>query len=240
MQDATFTILGGDEPIEIPGSGNMTSVSVDLPPGEYLVRLEDGWRLQHREEGESWSNIEAVLLSSNPQAVVVSGGDIVEVAFRFGVGDSYVEMGLGRVNIVIEVEDESSPGGDDSCDPLLQNCAPGEGCFLDILSGDSICATPVPNMGAETPGTQGDLCSFLNSCEVGYNCSLPESPGEMVDVCAFFCDAGGGGGPGCNDGPGPAFTCVAIDGFYGDTEYLDDNLGFCVDCTVWAGNPECE
>jgi len=82
------------------------------------------------------------------------------------------------------------------CDPLLQDCADGDACYL-IRSG-SICVSA----GA---GTQGDECMSLDACAPGLVCldamNLPGCTG--ADCCSPLCDL---------TDPGPVCECVA---FYG-------------------------
>lgn len=122
-----------------------------------------------------------------------------------------------------------------SCDPVAQDCPAGEGCYLDAASGDSACATPVTESGM-----QGDDCQFQNACQIGYGCVLNNDPVAPTGLsCAFFCDAGGGGGRSCADGPGPTFTCVRISEFYADSERVPDEIGMCIDCATWQDVPGC-
>jgi hypothetical protein len=115
-----------------------------------------------------------------------------------------------------------------TCDVLLQDCASGDGCYLTLQTGVALCAAP------SVAGMQGDACMFVNACAPGYGCILPNDPVTPTGlVCAFFCDALGGS-PGCADGPGPAFTCVAIKDFYADAPPdIPDSVGLCVDPNVF-------
>ena len=60
----------------------------------------------------------------------------------------------------------------DSCSPLMQDCAPGKGCYAE--KSDTVCAWhgPVPEGGA---------CSFQNDCASGSTC--------LGNVCRRYCDA---------------------------------------------------
>ena len=62
----------------------------------------------------------------------------------------------------------------------------------------------------------------------------PNNPTGLV--CAFFCDADGGGGPVCSDtgGPGAAFVCVRVNDFYSDVDSAPPSLGICVDPNVYT------
>ncbi len=90
-----------------------------------------------------------------------------------------------------------------TCDPLLQNCMDGEGCWG--IDDDFVCA---PDAGGEM-GAYGDPCEFLNVCDPGLFCANPDVvPGcASAGCCSEFCDmsdpmagancAGAGGGQMC-------------------------------------------
>jgi hypothetical protein len=108
------------------------------------------------------------------------------------------------------------------CNPLAQDCASSsDACYSLILTGEAICSQPVA-----FPGAQGEPCTFLNDCAIGYGCVLIN---DLIDptgnICALFCDANGGGGPSC-DGLGAGFTCLRINTFYVDVN-TPDELGMC-------------
>jgi hypothetical protein len=91
-----------------------------------------------------------------------------------------------------------------TCDPLLQNCMDGEGCWG--IDDDFVCA---PDAGAEGEGAYGEACEFLNVCDPGLFCANPDIvPGcQASGCCSEFCDlsdpqagancAGAGGGQEC-------------------------------------------
>jgi hypothetical protein len=72
-----------------------------------------------------------------------------------------------------------------NCDPLLQDCNEGEGCYPtnDIFS----C---VPDAGGEQ-GAFGEGCEFLNVCDPGLFCAnpagVPNCAGS-IGCCSSFCD----------------------------------------------------
>lgn len=124
-----------------------------------------------------------------------------------------------------------------TCDVLMQNCPNGEGCYIGLTSGKSSCAPAFgETMGAD-PGKQGVECNFLNTCAVGFGCTLiNDAANPTGNVCAKFCDTLNAGGPTCAGGadPYPSLTCVQINGFYGDVEAVPTTVGFCVDCLIFA------
>ena len=115
------------------------------------------------------------------------------------------------------------------CNVLTQDCPIGsEACFVNIINLDpvvTLCGI------VQFPGNiQGVPCQFVNGCAEGFGCVLPDPPDNPSGLaCAFHCDALGGGGPTCADGPGPAFECRAINDFYGDLSTAPADLGMCVD-----------
>jgi hypothetical protein len=85
------------------------------------------------------------------------------------------------------------------CDPLLQDCPVGYGCFWD---GSPFGCALVP----ERPPLPGEPCSFLSDCALGSNCT-PASvvPGcQSQSCCAPYCDLTRGV-PQCDALPGT--TC---------------------------------
>ena len=117
------------------------------------------------------------------------------------------------------------------CDLLSQNC-PGitDACYLNISSGSTTCAPP----GITTPpGEQGDSCVFLNGCAAGYSCLLNDDPVSPIGFdCALSCDPVTPN-TGCQ-AAGVGLTCVQINDFYTGANQITDEMGMCVDCTVYT------
>ncbi|NJK33299.1 MAG: hypothetical protein HC927_13360 [Deltaproteobacteria bacterium] len=98
------------------------------------------------------------------------------------------------------------------CDPLLQDCGPGDGCYF---VNDGFACVPST---ADIP--LGDPCGFINDCAPGLMCvtadSLPDCAGPSC--CAAFCDLQG---PPDQCGILPGTSCQPVgDGF--------DPVGVCV------------
>jgi hypothetical protein len=70
------------------------------------------------------------------------------------------------------------------CDPLLQDCQPGEGCYPVLET--FVCA---PDASVDS-GAYGDTCEFINVCDPGNYCGPAESvPGcGGGGCCTPFCD----------------------------------------------------
>ena len=70
------------------------------------------------------------------------------------------------------------------CDPLLQDCEPGSGCYFDGLR--FMCALQSLDLPTQSP------CDFINDCAPGHMCvhasMLPNCAGS--NCCARFCDLG--------------------------------------------------
>jgi hypothetical protein len=119
-----------------------------------------------------------------------------------------------------------SGGAAPECDPLQQDCTGDDGCYVNLETGEQLCASVGMN------GVQDEPCQFINGCDVGYGCNLIASQNTTDRVCAFFCDPDGGS-PSCGDGPGPAYDCRRISEFYGDAPNVSPTLGMCVDPLVF-------
>lgn len=104
-----------------------------------------------------------------------------------------------------------------NCDPLLQDCAAGEGCY-GIASG-YVCAPDASGDG----GNFGEPCEFINGCSAGLEC-LGAGAGldcEGGSCCTAFCDA-------TEDEPCPAeYSCVRVHE-PGDAPVGQENYGYCV------------
>jgi len=85
-----------------------------------------------------------------------------------------------------------------SCSLLGQDCPAGLGCYPADQAVDSdhgICLTP-------GVGIQGEACSQMTNCALGYGCIDPAGP--ATPICAKIC-ALGGGASSC--APGSGLTC---------------------------------
>jgi hypothetical protein len=122
------------------------------------------------------------------------------------------------------------------CDAWDQGsiCAPTEACYFNTSNGSQVCANPYTAQG----GLQGDLCNFINGCETGYGCSLPDDPDNQTGLsCGYYCDPLDNA-PSCADGPGPAYTCIALGQLYNNVDSLPSQ-GVCVDCVAWPAATGC-
>ncbi|MEM6994161.1 MAG: ribulose phosphate epimerase, partial [Myxococcota bacterium] len=88
-----------------------------------------------------------------------------------------------------------------TCDPLLQNCAAGQGCYAAFEN--FVCAVPGHDDGS---GGDGDECATVQGCQPGLLCrngtdGCNEGSGCCTPVCALS-----NGGSECMN---PAEECVA-------------------------------
>jgi hypothetical protein len=104
-----------------------------------------------------------------------------------------------------------------TCDPLLQNCPAGEGCYIG--------PAPRPFCLADESGRNGafgDPCEFINVCDPGLLCVAQEHVPNCVGngCCTTFCDLSATP-PTCQDG---GQTCIA---WYDDPPPQLEDVGFC-------------
>ncbi|MFK7989943.1 MAG: hypothetical protein AB8I08_28240 [Sandaracinaceae bacterium] len=102
--------FAGTETVSVSSEPDAETLERDLLPGAYDMTLEEGWVLQ-RDAGDGFMGVEAVLLTPNPQPLVIVAGEITEATLRFGVGDGFIEFGHGRARIGIDVEESPPYGG---------------------------------------------------------------------------------------------------------------------------------
>lgn len=102
------------------------------------------------------------------------------------------------------------------CDPLLQDCSPGNGCYP-FMDGFAC----LPDASGEA-GAAGEACQFANACDPGLQCVEPALvPGcttASAGCCTPFCDLAA---PVC-----PSDTdCIAF--FEEDAAPHHAHIGFC-------------
>lgn len=76
------------------------------------------------------------------------------------------------------------------CDPVMQDCAPGEGCYLNPTDNKFFCF-PQDEAAAEVPSNFADACGTLNFCDPGLQCDEARKvPGCETEeyCCTEFCD----------------------------------------------------
>lgn len=82
-----------------------------------------------------------------------------------------------------------------SCDPLLQDCPEGQGCYNS--AGDLFVCFKESAMPGE--GGPGDECQYINQCQKGGFCAataaVANCPPNSSGCCTPFCPVSGGNGP---------------------------------------------
>jgi hypothetical protein len=103
-----------------------------------------------------------------------------------------------------------------SCDPLLQDCADGEGCYPG--HENYFCATDVSGVG----GVPGDPCDAPGDCNPGALCvpqaRVPDCGGRQC--CTFYCDL---------SDPDADATCTGTSSCVADELAAAPNIGICLD-----------
>jgi hypothetical protein len=75
-----------------------------------------------------------------------------------------------------------------TCDPILQDCSPGLGCFAAF--DNFVCAQPgFPEGG----GGDGDPCATIQGCQPGLVCSSITEDCQATSCCSPICELSGGG-----------------------------------------------
>ncbi len=115
----------------------------------------------------------------------------------------------------------------DKCDPLVQDCPAGEGCYPDEDAPGGTGFLCLPTIGSGGPG---DLCWLLSGCEPGLFCVTPEFvPGcnENFGCCTPLCDITEQPDP-C-PGVDPSLACVSwYVGGQAPPDAAYQNVGACV------------
>jgi hypothetical protein len=104
-----------------------------------------------------------------------------------------------------------------SCDPIVQDCPEGQGCYAkDGDNGELIC---IPDASG-TAGLDGDPCEFDNVCDPGLVCIGGSAGCMTMWCCTPWCDL-----TEPNTCPGAGEECVA---HFDDPPPGTENVGICV------------
>jgi hypothetical protein len=80
-------------------------LQTELPPGEYALRLVDGWQME-RERGGQREAVAATLRSENPLPFTIRTDELTNLSLRFAVdGEDMVDVGFGQLTVQLEVEE---------------------------------------------------------------------------------------------------------------------------------------
>ena len=197
LRDGVFDIAGPD-PATASTEDSVDPVdtlSVVLGAGNYSVTLADGWRLERFDPttGDSLE-VAAELTSDNPVDVLLNGGGATLVTYTFFVADAGpVTLGDGTLEIDIDVD---TPAG--ICDPAVQDCLAGEGCYPFSQNGaiEFLCA-------ASFGVALGGECEFVNECAPGLLCAA-DPVCASASCCLALCNTAD------NICPGPE-ACYPLD-----------------------------
>lgn len=116
--------------------------------------------------------------------------------------------GTAACNVILSVDFDVRACGAplETCELLVQDCAPGEGCYF---AGDkgNVCLPA-------GPGSQDSPCTYTNDCAAGHTCM----PVDGVEICVKLCDI---------DDATAALACeTSCDETYGGITNLP-GLGYC-------------
>ena len=225
------------------------ALGVELDPGQYQLRLGDGWSLEQLGATGSASPVRAALVSPNPASFTVRDALVTTVAFTFTTSSGVVTFGEGAVSVRLGVAD---PASLPACDIANQTgCSAGQQCLLGDANGKTFCATP-----GQLP--VGAPCTS-EQCVLGAQCLGLDLTAPQASVCTALCDPrsppfgcdcrGLGVGDVGVCGPPPPDTCDLLDpescGDGRACQYPSGSFGVCGSPgTATAGSPcfgeECE
>ena len=181
LSHAVFEITRAGTPVASLDSQeepDAVALTAELNPGQYQVRLADGWVLEQLGADGSAAPVRAALISPNPASFEVSNGRVTNVAFTFTTSSGTVTFGEGSVSIRLGVADPASLS---SCDIANQaGCAAGQHCLLADDSGQTFCASP-----GETP--VGAACSS-EQCVFGAQCLSLDASKPGASSCTQLCN----------------------------------------------------
>jgi hypothetical protein len=164
-----------------------TVLSAVLPVGGYTSTLANGWVLQ-RNDGGTFVNVQATLVSQNPVAFTISEGSTTSLVYQFDTDGTIISIGSGNLAISIAVNETATPA---ACTPFGAGCAADEWCVAGALFG-------VPDQCVETgPLQPGDPCDGTVGCGMNQLCGDIGLGNQCLELCPASsigqtCPNGGG------------------------------------------------
>ncbi len=154
------------------------ALTADLNPGQYQLRLADGWSLEQLGQGGEATPVRAALISQNPASFAVRNDRVSTVAFTFTTSGGVVTFGEGSVSVRLGVADPASLG---SCDVANQSgCLDGQHCLIGDGEGKTFCATPGQlDVGAACSSEQ---------CVFGAQCLGVDPAAPALSTCTRLCN----------------------------------------------------
>lgn len=199
--DAGVPFVGRFDVVEPPGPCDLWAP--DCPPGEKCMPWAN-------KVGTTWNDTRCTPIAADPREVgepctvvdsptsgiddCVLGAMCWNVDVETNVGECVAMCQGSEANPTCEAACDTCPIGGDTvlilclpqCDPIAQDCAPGQACHP--YNGSFVC---LPD-GSEGQGLVGDPCQYINVCAPGNFCAGPDVvPGceGASGCCAPFCDA---------------------------------------------------
>ncbi|HVJ14832.1 MAG TPA: hypothetical protein VM686_05305 [Polyangiaceae bacterium] len=168
-----------------------TVLSAVLPVGGYTSSLASGWVLQ-RNDGGTFVNVQATLVSQNPVAFQVNEGSSTSLVYQFDTDGTIISIGSGSLDISIAVNETGTPA---ACTPFGAGCAASEWCVPGALFG-------APDQCVQTgPLQPGDACDGTVGCGMNQLCGDIGLGNQCLELCSgstFGQPCPGGGGV-CTD-----------------------------------------
>ena len=221
-----------------------------------MIKLKNGWSLEKEIDGV-FTPVRAVLFSSNPAGFQIFNQGTTSVVFQFRAGDDVIELGNGRLDVSITVDDGQCFFPEQGCNGVCvdifndpNNCGDcGIVCSSTEFCGSGFCQTPCPPGMSSCNGSCVDIFNDPNNCG---GCGFTCAPGDTCQsgFCQTACPPGTSACNGScvdifndpNNCGGCGFTCapgdVCSDGFCsnpcGPGAQLCD--GSCVDITADPNN----
>ncbi len=97
-----------------------TTLEANLPRGQFLITLFDGWFLERVLGGEVTS-VSAELVSPQSLDFFIAVNEETFVSYRFQTNGDVVEFGEGRLVVDIEVDEVQGGGGEDPRSSVMEN-----------------------------------------------------------------------------------------------------------------------
>jgi hypothetical protein len=216
LRDGVFTVDGASGTVDLSTESldpDAAALTADFEEGDYTVTLLDGWRVERQNANDTFSSVDASLLSPAAANVAIVALATTPVTYTFEIrSEGAVPFDAGTLEIDVDFDDQNAACDDDNSDGFCDVCGDGivttgEACDGSDLAGET-CVSLGFDSGtlicSSTCGYDTSGCSTCGDGVVGFR-ETCEPPGSFISIEACL--------PGCFRETTCSETCQTVTGF---------------------------
>lgn len=206
---ATFDVTGPVSQTVSPAPGDAI-FKLELPAGDYTIKLRDGWTMQSSTGGAPFAFVEAALAGPASQDFTIFAQEVTHVRFSFRAGAEVMAFGDGQLSLEIGVNEGGDPTACNvahpSCGVSTVTCSGHRGS----IGGSCAFSTGPAGTTLTCNGSSTTIPSGFGANPNGYGLAARRLADLQGRLLAFF--EAHGAFPVGTAPPTPAATCCGAGG----------------------------